>query len=167
MKLPQIESLMKLPQIESLRRSLKLPPLLESMIASGTWTHPGADVLRRAVPFITDPLIVLKTFDEMLFESGPIIGHDKIEDERFSEYRGSQIGKRDLPWIDVEKTLFIMCNERLGDDVGIALDYRYSSTEPCVVGGDWHSKSRGIIYRLVANSFAEFAEKIGLPSGSA
>jgi hypothetical protein len=49
----------------------------------------------------------------------------------------------------------------LGDDVGIALDYRYNATEPRVVGGDWHSKSGGIIYPLVADSFAEFCKMIG------
>ena len=102
----------------------------------------------------------------MLFESGPLMGHDALENAPLSEYRGSLVGKRDLPWIDVEKSLFIMCNERIGDDVGIALDYRNNSTEPCVVGGDWHSHSGGLIYRFVANNFAEFAESIGLRVGS-
>jgi hypothetical protein len=153
---------MMLPKIVTLRRDLKLPPSLEAMIAAGTWCHPGADVLRRVVPFITDPLVVLKNLEHMLIQSGPLMGHEAIEDERLSEYRGSQVGIRELPWIDVEKTLFIMCNERPGDDVGIALDYRYNSIEPCLVGGDWHTKPGGIVYRLVAKSFTEFAEAVGL-----
>ena len=148
--------------IKSFRQTLKLPALLESMIESGTWRHPGADVLRRAIPFITDPLIILKTFDHMLSESGPLMGKDAIEEERFSEYRGSRVAKRELPWIDVEKTLFIMCNEIAGDDVGIALDYREDLVEPRVIGGDWHSQPGKLVYHTVATSFAEFAMMIGL-----
>jgi hypothetical protein len=152
----------QLPQIDVLRRSLKLPVPLAAMIQSGMWRHPGAYVLRRKIPFITDPLVVLQTFDQMVREGYPLMGRDSIEDPQYCEYRGSQIGLRELPWIDVEKTLFIMCNERIGDDVGIALDYRHSLTEPRVVGGDWHSSPGGIIYRLIANNFAEFAKSIRL-----
>lgn len=154
---------MNLPHIETLRRELSLPPLLRSLIAAGRWKHPGARALRRVAPFITDPLAVLKTFDHMLVESGPLMADGAVEDDAFSEYRGSQVAERDLPWIDVEKTLFIFCNERPGDDVGIALDYRRDPAAPRVVGGDWHSEKR-LIYRLVANSFDDFAEAIGLSS---
>lgn len=153
---------MNLPDDESARRSLQLPSLLRSMMASGTWTHPGADVLRRAVPFISDPLVVLKTHERMLDVSRPFMGSDEVKNKCYAEYRGSRVSRRGFPWVDVEKTLFIMCNELPGDDVGIALDYRYDSIEPCVVGGDWHSRPGRIVYRRIANSFAEFAELLCL-----
>lgn len=145
-----------------MRRELPLPESLTHLINSGLWRHPGHDVLRRVVPFILDPLCVLKNLDHMLFESGPLMGHDKLEDEVFSEYRGSSIEMRELPWIDVEKTIFIMCNERIGDDVGIALDYRHDRANPRVVGGDWHSGVNGIRYRQIAESFTDFATMLEL-----
>ncbi len=57
----------------------------------------------------------------------------------FSEYRGSQVAFRDLPWIDVEKTVFIIINGRIGDDAGIALDYRTGIDTPRVIDSDWHT----------------------------
>lgn len=133
-------------------------------MASGTWTHPGADVLRRAVPFISDPLVVLKTHERILDVSRPTLQLDEVKNRRYAEYRGSRVPRRGFPWIDIEKTLFIMCNELPGDDVGIALEYRYDSFEPCVVGGDWNSRPGRIVYRRIADSFAEFAELICLPT---
>jgi hypothetical protein len=131
------------------------------MLRDDQWKHPGHDVMAEKVPFIHDPLEFLSSIDSMLFNSGPLMDPRKAEDERFSEYRGSQIPFRDLPWIDVEKTVFIIINERIGDDVGIALDYRTGNDWPRIVGGDWHSGS-GIIYREIAPSFDVFVELIGL-----
>ncbi len=155
---------MKLPDLDTKRRNLRLPQSLLSLIESGTWIHPGADRLRVVAPYIQDPLIILPNLDSMLFNSGPLMGHKDLESEIFHEYRGSAIASRDLPWIDVEKTIFIMCNERIGDDCGIALDYRTHDLTPRVIGSDWHTGLNGVQYREIATSFEEFAEKIGLPT---
>ena len=151
---------MRLKNLEKLQRELLLPPLLAELIASGRWTHPGDDVLLKAVPFITDPLVFHHSKKEMLQKSGPLMGPGRIESEGHSEYRGSAIGERDLPWLDVEKSLYIIANKNIGGDVGIVLDYR-PEVEPRVVGGDWHS-GHGIIYREISPTFDAFAELIGL-----
>ena len=86
---------------------------------------------------------------------------EESESEIFAEYRGSLVGPRDLPWIDVEKALLILCNKWPGDDVGIAIDYRPGLEEPRVIGGDWHSGER-IEYRDVSATFPAFVEMLGL-----
>lgn len=93
------------------------------------------------------------------------MGPDSIENILFSEYRGSSIAARGLPWIDVEKTLFIIINKWPGDDVGIALDYRTGLDHPRVIGGDWDTQDgRGIVYREITPDFPGFVKLLGLPS---
>ncbi len=53
------------------RRRLKLPSQLERVLAGKQRQNPGDDILLELVPFITDPLDFLPTFDAMLFNSGP------------------------------------------------------------------------------------------------
>lgn len=151
-----------IPNIETLRRALPLPSSLIALMDVGQWTHPGSEALRSCAPFLHDPLVVLTSIEAMLFNSGPLMGHSQIEDERLHEYRGSVLAHRPLPWIDVEKTIFIMCNERIGDDCGIALDYRTNPEEPHVIGSDWQSGGNGVVYRKIADSFREFAAMVGL-----
>jgi hypothetical protein len=131
------------------------------MIEAGRWVHPGDDVMRARIPFIRDPLVFLSSKEDMLFESGPLMGPEENEQPCFSEYRGSVIDERELPWIDVEKTIFIICNKYPGDDVGIALDCRTGINSPRIVGGDWHS-GRKCIYREISPSFDAFAKLLCL-----
>jgi len=99
----------------------------------------------------------------VLLVSDPVMDPDEAEDEYYSEYLGSQSSVRDLPWIDVEQTLFIICNRSPGADVGIALDYRSGKDSPRVIGGDWHSGGN-CIYREISPSFDAFVELLGLRS---
>jgi hypothetical protein len=117
-------------------RQLPLPGLLLTMLEDGRWKHPGDEVMVVKVPFIGDPLLFLSSIESMLFNSGPLMARNAAEDSRFSEYLGSQVSFRDLPWIDVEKTVFIIMNEPIGDDAGIALDYRIGIDTPRVIGSD-------------------------------
>lgn len=117
--------------------------------------------MRAKIPFIHDPLIFLRDQAQMLRESGPLMRQVASEQACFSEYRGSVVAARELPWIDVEKTLFICSNKRLGDDVGIALDYRMGNV-PRVIGSDWHSISDRCVYREISSSFDEFVMLLGL-----
>jgi hypothetical protein len=151
---------MHLKNLEILRRDLPLPQLLIEMIEAGRWVHPGDDVMLAEVPFIRDPLVFLGTKASMV-GCGPLMGPDEVEQGLFSEYRGSMIGERDLPWIDVEKALFIICNRVPGDDVGIALDYRTGINSPRVIGGDWCLGS-GCVYRQISPAFDAFVEMLGL-----
>ena len=150
-----------LKNLNTLRRQLPLPALLVEMIETGHWVHPGDEVMLAKVPFIRDPLVFLGSKDDMLFESGPLMGPSEIEQVIFSEYRGSAVGNRDLPWIDVEQTLIIICNKWPGDDVGIALDYRTGLESPRVVGGDWHS-GMNYIYHEICPSFEDFVKLLEL-----
>lgn len=151
---------MRLKSLKEMRHELPLPQKLVEMIGSGRWVHPGDDVMLTKVPFIRDPLVFLDTKDKMLFESGPLMRPDEIENEMFCEYRGSVVGKRALPWIDVEQTLFVICNKWPGDDVGIALDYRIGKS-PRVVGSDCYS-SKNSVYREISPSFDAFVQLLGL-----
>lgn len=152
---------MPLEPLDQLRSELVLPALLLEMINSGRWRHPGEAVMRAKIPFIHDPLIFLRDQAQMLRESGPLMRQVASEQACFSEYRGSVVAARELPWIDVEKTLFICSNKRLGDDVGIALDYRMGNV-PRVIGSDWHSISDRCVYREISSSFDEFVMLLGL-----
>lgn len=130
-------------------------------MAAGRWVHPGDDVMQKKVPFIRDPLIFLNSRDDMVCNSGPLMEPDEVAQETFSEYRGSIVGHRDLPWIDVEQSLFVICNRIPGDDVGIALDYRTGVNSPRVVGSDWQSGA-ACLYREINPSFDAFVELLGL-----
>lgn len=135
---------MILPDIDTIRRGLPLPPLLVSLMESGRWVHPGADKLRAVAKYIEEPLTILPSLDSMLFNSGPLMSSRETESQMSYEYRGSAVPYRNLPWIDIEKTIFIMCNERIGDDCGIAPDYRTSLSKPRVICSDWHTEFSGV-----------------------
>ena len=149
------------PSIHEARRALPLPTLLEQLIASGRWKHPGGAILLEKVPFIRERLVFLQTSEMMRFESGPLMAPEEAESDFFKEYRGSLVDPRDLPWIDVEKTLFIACNEVPGDDVGIALDYRPGLDRPRVVGGDWRCGEH-LGHREIAPTFSAFVAMLGI-----
>lgn len=126
----------------------ELPRRLVELIAQGRWVHPGDERIRAVVPFIREPLQLVGSSKSILgSHEWCLMGPDEAEDELFSEYRGSRAAARDLPWIDVEKTLFLMINGVPGDDVGVALDYR--TDPPRVIASDWSSgRCR---YRLVSD----------------
>ncbi len=144
-----------------MQRNLPLPQMLIELIETGRWVHPGDDVMFAKIPFIQDPLNFLGSKDNMVFESGLLMGHNEIEQEVFSEYRGSVIGERGLPWVDVEQSLFIICNKWPGDDIGTALDYRTGLNSPRVIGGDWRSGNK-CIYHEISPTFDAFVELVGL-----
>ncbi|MCA8996277.1 MAG: hypothetical protein KDA80_04815 [Planctomycetaceae bacterium] len=151
-----------LSDILALRANLPLPPLLIDLINAGEWREIDQDLLRKCLAFELDPVEPISSHNAMLLNSGPLMPPGDVESEQFHEYRGSMSVERTLPWIDIEKTLFIMCNQRIGDDCGIALDYRTGQQTPMVIGSDWYSESRGVIYRRVAGTFEEFAWMLGL-----
>ena len=117
--------------------------------------------MRKAISFITDPLDLLPNREAMERESSPLMPPSETDSINFHEYRGSFHAARPLPWIDVEKTLFIAVNRRIGDDIGIALDYRNDPNEPSVIGGDWLSGD-GLRYQLITHTFRQFAAALGL-----
>jgi hypothetical protein len=85
--------------------------------------------------------------------------------ENWSEFNHVVYGSKsktpvELPWLDVEKALYIAVNREIGGDVGIALDYRTSMENPRVVGSDWRDTKH--FWREVTPTFSEFVKRIGI-----
>ncbi|WP_309380169.1 hypothetical protein [Cerasicoccus frondis] len=141
--------------------SLKLPSQLLYLISKGAWKHPGDDKLKELVPFLGEPIDFLYSKEQMDFNSGPLMDNNETESCFFHEYRGSAFSDvRDLPWIDVEKSIMIAVNRSIGDDLGIALDYRTSSDDPRVIASDWSENE--CMWREIAPTFSTFCSMIEL-----
>ncbi len=127
---------------------------------SGRWTQPDDELIRRLVPCLHEPIDLLLGENQMRFESQL---HPAWKDDPFfREFFGSEHGDRPLPWLDREQALFVAVNRNLGDDIGIALDYRTNSLDPRVVASNWHSKKRGCCWEQVAPRFSLFVAMLGL-----
>jgi hypothetical protein len=142
---------------------LPLPPLLLQLLAEGRWRHPGDAALRAAIPWIEDPLDFLLPPYELAFESlwATLFGQgDHAGWMQLSRSSQSELSIQ-LPWLDVERAVFIIENLWPGDDQGIALDYRTSQVDPRVVASDW-VVGVGCVWREVAPTFSAFVETLGL-----
>ncbi len=127
-------------------------------MSNGTWIHPGHEKLQKVVPFITDPLVFLNSYQTMLFESS--FSYVEEEDELFFVYKGSVVEPRELPWVDSEKILLIAVNENLGDDVAIGLDYRTGENSPIVVGTHWLNGDKGCEWEIISDSISDFLHSL-------
>jgi len=58
--------------MSQLVRGLPVPTLLVDLLATHRWKHSGNDIIRRAVPCISDPLDFLSSTERMDFESGSL-----------------------------------------------------------------------------------------------
>ncbi|HEX8833069.1 MAG TPA: hypothetical protein VF719_02650, partial [Abditibacteriaceae bacterium] len=142
---------------------LLLPPLLLELVQSGRWRQPTDEKIQSLIPFLREPV----DFTRFGFEE--TWGYSQlhlVDDPRFSsffqEYRGSAGIERELPWLDAEKAVFIAVNREIGDDIGIALDYRTNASDPRVVASDWGAEYRRCDWRLVDERFSDFVRRIDL-----
>jgi len=139
---------------------LPLPTLLLELLKSNQWRHPGDEILRSFIPFLREPVDFL-SLEQMHFESQWLMADDPRSSHLFHEARVSkQVEPISLPWLDVEKAVFIAVNRFPGSDIGIALDYRTSFDDPCVVASDWWSTPGCCIWQEVAPSFSEFVKRL-------
>jgi hypothetical protein len=130
----------------------RLPPLLVDRLEQGRWRHPGDETLQRLIPFLREPVDFLTTVEALRFESSGLLADEPTTDTFFHEARGSKSAEPIcLPWLDVEKAVFIAVNRFPGDDLGVALDYRGGEVHPRIVANDWHNGSGGCIWREVAS----------------
>lgn len=136
-----------------------LPSKLESLLEKEEWKELATDRLKHIAPYMDGEFVTLLSKNAMEFESGAMMGPEKDEGEFFCEYRGSKHLERELPWIDVEKTLFFIVSKIPGYDSGFALDYRTSIDNPRVIASDWTSGDC-VKYRKVASNFDEFISKL-------
>jgi hypothetical protein len=143
---------------------LPLPTPLVQLMESGRWRQPADDIIKRAVPFITDPMDFLITESQIRRESTGKLADDARSSQLFHVYHGRGYPTRSLPWLDVDMSLMIAVNRELGADVAIAIDLRTSALDPRVVATDWvgHGKETRSLWREVSPSFTQFIEKLGL-----
>jgi hypothetical protein len=142
--------------------SLPLPDLLVSLIRHDRWVHPGDDRLRELIPFFGEPVDFLQCVESMQRESRGSLVDDPAMSEVYHAVRGSKASEPvELPWLDIELTVFIAVNRFPGDDLANALDYRTDRNDPRVVANDWGA-NRGCIWREVAPTFSTFAESLKL-----
>lgn len=143
-------------------KGLPLPALLLRLLESGGWRHPGDVVLGREIPFLQEPVDFLTSIEAMRRESGTQLADDPTY-AFFHLVRGStRPAPVELPWLDVELSIFVAVNRELGADIGIALDYRTSRGDPRVVVSDWWSVPHQCCWREAAPTFSAFVMQIGL-----
>lgn len=140
--------------------NFQIPILLQTLIETGRWQHPGDDVLQREIPKLLDAV----EFRDWLPEntvSAEIEGAFTREDwDTFKLYRDGQ-PERPLPWLNADKSILIAVNRIPGDDVAIALDYRDSKDAPLVVASCWPDNEYHEWFK-VADNFDIFAQSLGL-----
>ena len=141
---------------------LPMPPALVSLIEAGRWVHPGDHVVQEVIPFLREPVDFLSV-DSMEFESSGHLAENPHFSSLVHEMRGSDTAcVPDLPWRDVSRSFFIAVNRNIGDDIGIALDFRTGvETDPSVIASDW-GDSGTCKWRRVSDSFSEFVRRVGL-----
>ena len=142
-------------------RGLPMPPALVSLIESGRWVHPGDDVLKKVMPFLEAPVDFL-SIDSMESESSGHLANDPRYSSMFHEMRGSDsVSVPDLPWRDVSRSFFIAVNRYLGDDIGIALDFRKGGeADPSVIASHWGDQTCKWV--RVSDSLSGFLRLVGL-----
>jgi len=106
------------------RKQPIVPPLLIELINTGRWKQPPDETIKKVIPFLQEPMDFLPGIDAMQQESTGFLADSPEMSELFHEYRGSKVPERELPWLDVDKALFIAVNRIAGADIGIVLDYR-------------------------------------------
>ena len=140
---------------------LPLPDLLVSLMRTGQWRHPGDSKLTELIPFLADPVDFL-TIEGMARESSGFLADEPDMSTLFHEVRGSRVdGPVELPWRDVERSFFVAVCRFPGDDVGIALDYRTSESDPRVIASNWEEGHR-CRWTEVATSFSRFVDMMEL-----
>ena len=137
-----------------------MPPLLCDLIAAGRWRQPSDKVISATVPFLREPVDFLLAEAAMRFESQGQCVDLPTARPFFHEYRGSESEARALPWLDADLALFVAVNRVAGADLGIALDYRTSFTDPRVVASDWWTGDETCHWREAFSTFSSFIDAL-------
>ncbi len=139
-----------------------VPGLLTELMKAGRWKQPADEAVKNAIPFLREPMRFLLDVDDMVQESTGFLADSPEMSELFHVYRGSKGTERQLPWLDVDKALFIAVNRIEGADLGIVLDYRTSLEDPRVVASDWQSGNNTHHWKEVESRFSDFVRKLGI-----
>jgi len=144
------------------RKQPIVPRLLIELIHTGRWKQPQDEIIKRVIPFLQEPMSFLLDIEAMQRESTGFLADSPEMSELFHEYRGSKVPERELPWLDVDKALFIAVNRIEGADLGIVLDHRTSLEDPRVLASDWQSGDNTHHWREVESRFSDFVKKLGI-----
>jgi hypothetical protein len=139
-----------------------VPRLLTELIKTGRWKQPADEVIKSVIPFLQEPMDFLLDIESMQRESTGFLADSPEMSELFHVHRGSKASERELPWLDVDKALFIAVNRIAGADLGIALDTRTDREDPRVVASDWQSGDNTHHWREVEFRFSDFVKKLGM-----
>lgn len=146
-------------------RGMRFPPAFVQLWSVGKWKQPDDSLIQSLVPWLQGPIEFIEVMHWMVTENQASLVDQPDSARMFREYRGSvSHDKTDLPWLDVEKSLFVAVNRVHGDDLGIALDFRTSVDNPRVVASYWCGEREDfhVEWRLVTNTFSEFLIKLNL-----
>ncbi|ASW53797.1 hypothetical protein CIK06_05735 [Plantactinospora sp. KBS50] len=105
------------------------------------------------MPWFKGPLHFLTSVEAVVRESRSLdlLTADDASAQLFRLARGTAWTEPvDLSWLDIDKAFLVAVNERPGDDVAIALDYRTDPTDPRVVASDFWTDPRLCSWREVA-----------------
>jgi hypothetical protein len=148
-------------------KGLPLPPLLLQLLNANAWKHPGDAVLAEKIPFLREPVDFLVSIERMRRESSTSLAEEPKTAAFFRMAFGSkQSAPVELPWLDVELSIFVAVNRELGADLAIALDYRTSREDPRVVASDFWSAPGVCLWQVAAPTFSDFVAQLGLRSSS-
>ena len=140
--------------------SLTIPPLLQQLIETERWRHPGDDALRLAIPLLEDPVDFRAEISGCTVASEIQDYFSASDFEMFKIYRGKE-SDRPLPWLNADLAVFLAINRIPGDDVAIALDYRAATDNPKVVASHYRD-DKYCGWFEVAEDFGAFARLLGL-----
>jgi hypothetical protein len=120
------------------------------------WKHPVDEVIKTLLPFFLEPVDFVTSISGM--EVKPFPGYDHM----FQDSGTKNSRAKSLPWLDSDLALYLAKNRYIGDDIAIALDYRISRANPRVVANNWHTGISGCPWEVVAPSFEEFINRLGI-----
>ncbi len=146
-------------------RDMRFPPAFVELWMAGKWQQPDESLIQSLIPWLQGPIEFIEVMHWLVTENGSPLVDYLDSANKFREYRGSvSHDKTDLPWLDLEKSLFIAVNRIRGDDLGIALDFRTSTDDPRVVASYWCGERDDyhVEWRLVTEMFSEFLTKVNM-----
>ncbi len=146
-------------------RGMRFPPAFVELWSAGKWQQPDEVLIQSLIPWLQGPIEFIEVMRWMVMENSASLVDSPHFARGFREYRGSiSPDKTDLPWLDVEKSLFIAVNRIPGDDLAIALDFRSSTENPRVVASYWCDEPGDyhVEWRLVTETFSEFLTRLNM-----
>lgn len=144
-------------------RDIRFPPAFVELWSTAKWQQPPEPLIQSLIPWLQGPIEFIEVMHWMVTENQASLVNHPHSAKMFREYRGSvSLDKPDLPWLDVEKSLFFAVNRIHGDDLGVAMDFRTSKDNPRVVASYWCGERSDyhVEWRLVTERFSEFLARL-------